>query len=95
MKCKIWIKGAPERKNRQNGGAETIKEPIQENFLEWMDLTFQIERACWASKTMDENKPTLRHIHHETVNPVDTQNILKTFRKEKQDFKKSQVWEWL
>ena len=60
-----------------------------------MDLTFQIERACWASKTMDENKPTLRHIHHETVNPVDTQNILKTFRKEKQDFKKSQVWEWL
>ena len=54
-----------------------------------MGMTFQTERAYWASKTMDENKPILRHIHHETENPVDTQNILKTFRKEKQDFKKS------
>ena len=40
----------------------TIKEPIPENFLEGKDLAFQTERAYWAPKTMDENKPTLRHV---------------------------------
>lgn len=39
------MKGVPERQNRQHGGAETINEPIQENFSEGTDMTFQIERA--------------------------------------------------
>lgn len=51
-----------------------------------MDMTFQTERAYWASKTMDENKPTLRHIHHETENPVDNTEYSKNFQERKTGF---------
>lgn len=89
MKFNIWITGVPERENR-----EIIRDTIQENFLKQKDVIFQIERAYWAPKTMDENNPALRHITVKLQNPMD-KNSLKTFTKQKQDFKKNQVSECL
>lgn len=44
---------------------------------------------------MDENNPALRHITVKLQNPVDKENSLKIFTKQKQDFKKNQVSECL
>lgn len=90
------------KKEQRKWRGETIKEPIQENFLQWKDMTFQIKRAYRAPKTMDvlelhwdTSQTYIETRHYEIANSVDKDNILETFGKEKQDSKKNQVSEWL
>lgn len=50
------------KKEKKNRGEKITNKIIQENFTELKNMRCLIEKAHWLSRTMDENRPTPKHI---------------------------------
>ncbi|XP_042530319.1 LINE-1 type transposase domain-containing protein 1 [Dipodomys spectabilis] len=80
----IRLIGIPEKDTQENEAEDIIKEVIEENFPEMKDFGLEIVSANRVPSSVDERRPTPRHILVKLQNSNDKHRIIRASRERKE-----------